>query len=159
MVDVVQIPVGVAVVARDTWSAMKGRDALKVEWDDSKAEMRSSEQMFAEYRKMADGPTGKAAARRGDAAAALNGVKVIEAEFAFPYLAHAPMEPLNGVIEIKPDGSAECWAGAQFQTVEQATVAAVLGIKPEQVTINTVWAGGCSGVGLRPTLTTSPRWR
>ena len=145
VVDVVQIPVGVAVVARDTWSAMKGREALKVEWDDSKAEKRSTDQMFAEYRKLADGSAGKVAAKRGDAVAALNGAKVIEAEFAFPFLAHAPMEPLNGVIEIKSDGSAECWAGSQFQTVEQATVAAILGIKPEQVTINTVWAGGSFG--------------
>jgi isoquinoline 1-oxidoreductase beta subunit len=145
MVDVVQIPQGVAVLARDTWSAMKGRDALKIEWDDSAAEKRSSDAMFAEYRKLALNP-GRAAARRGDTASALSGAaKVIEAEFSFPYLAHAPMEPLNGVIEVKGDGTAEIWAGAQFQTVEQATVAAILGLKPEQVKINTVWAGGSFG--------------
>jgi isoquinoline 1-oxidoreductase beta subunit len=145
VVDVVQIPQGVAVLAKDTWSAMKGREALKVEWDDSNAEKRSSAQMFADYRKLADGP-GLPAARRGDAVSALSGAaKVVEAEFSFPFLAHAPMEPLNGVIEIKGDGTAECWAGAQFQTVEQMTVAAVLGLKPEQVTINTVWAGGSFG--------------
>jgi isoquinoline 1-oxidoreductase beta subunit len=124
---------------------MKGREALKVEWDDGNAEKRSSAQMFVDYRKLAEGP-GLPAARRGDAASALSGAaKVIEAEFSFPFLAHAPMEPLNGVIEIKADGTAECWAGAQFQTVEQMTVAAVLGLKPEQVTINTVWAGGSFG--------------
>jgi isoquinoline 1-oxidoreductase beta subunit len=145
VVDVVQIPQGVAVLATDTWSAMKGREALKVEWDDGNAEKRSSAQMFVDYRKLAEGP-GLPAARRGDAASALSGAaKVIEAEFSFPFLAHAPMEPLNGVIEIKADGTAECWAGAQFQTVEQMTVAAVLGLKPEQVTINTVWAGGSFG--------------
>jgi len=145
VVDVVQIPQGVAVVARDTWSAMRGREALKVEWDDSKAEMRSSDAILADYRKLVASP-GAPAARRGDAAAALkNAAKVIEAEFAFPYLAHAPMEPLNGVIEVKSDGTAEVWAGAQLQTVEQATVAGVLGIKPEQVKLNTVWAGGSFG--------------
>jgi isoquinoline 1-oxidoreductase beta subunit len=145
VVDVVQIPQGVAVLATDTWSAMKGREALKVDWDDGNAEKRSSAQMFVDYRKLAEGP-GLPAARRGDAASALSGAaKVIEAEFSFPFLAHAPMEPLNGVIEIKADGTAECWAGAQFQTVEQMTVAAVLGLKPEQVTINTVWAGGSFG--------------
>ena len=146
VVDVVQIPQGVAVLAKDTWSAMKGRDALKVDWDDEKAEKRSSDTMLADYRKLATEPGGRPAARHGNAASALNGnAKVIEAEFAFPYLAHAPMEPLNGVIELKSDGTAECWAGSQFQTVEQATVAAVLGIKPEQVKINTVWAGGSFG--------------
>jgi isoquinoline 1-oxidoreductase beta subunit len=146
VVDVVQIPQGVAVLARDTWTAMKGREALKVVWDDGKAETRSSDKMFADYRNLAAGPGGRSAAKSGDAAAALSSAaKVIEAEFSFPYLAHAPMEPLNGVIEIKSDGSAECWAGSQFQTVEQATVAAVLGIKPEQVKINTVWAGGSFG--------------
>ncbi len=70
---------------------------------------------------------------------------MIEADYEFPYLAHAPMEPLNCVIEVKPDGTAEVWAGAQLQTVEQATVAATLGLKPAQVTLNTIWAGGSFG--------------
>ena len=74
-----------------------------------------------------------------------NAAKLIEAEFEFPYLAHAPMEPLNGVIEVNADGTVELWAGSQFQTVEQATVAAVLGLKPSQVKINTMWAGGSFG--------------
>lgn len=145
VVDVVQIPQGVAVLAKDTWSAMKGREALKVEWDDTGAEKRSSAQMFADYRKTAD-TVGRSAAKRGDVTSALSGAaKVLEAEFSFPFLAHAPMEPLNGTIEIKSDGSAECWAGAQFQTIEQLVVAGTLGIKPEQVSINTVWAGGSFG--------------
>src|SRR5205085_9028975 len=58
---------------------------------------------------------------------------------------HAPMEPLNGVIEVGADGTVEIWAGSQFQTVEQATVAAILGLKPEQVKIHTQWAGGSFG--------------
>jgi len=145
VVDVVSIGSGVAVLAADTWSAIKGREALKVEWDDSKAEIRSSDTMISDYRKLAESP-GLPAVRRGDTETALkNAAKVVEAEFTFPYLAHAPMEPLNGTIEIKDDGSAELWAGSQFQTVEQATVAAVLGLKPQQVKINTLWAGGSFG--------------
>jgi len=143
--DVVSIGSGVVVLANDTWSAIKGREALKVEWDDSKAETRSSDAILAEYRKLVETP-GLPAVRRGDADAALkNAAKVIEVEFEFPYLAHAPMEPLNGVIEVNADGTVELWAGSQFQTVEQATVAAVLGLKPSQVKINTVWAGGSFG--------------
>jgi isoquinoline 1-oxidoreductase subunit beta len=145
VVDVVSIGSGVAVLASDTWSAIKGREALKVEWDDTKAEVRSSDTILADYRKLAESP-GLPAVRRGDPEAALKGAtKVVEAEFTFPYLAHAPMEPLNGVIEIKTDGTVELWAGSQFQTVEQATVAAVLGLKPPQVKINTMWAGGSFG--------------
>jgi isoquinoline 1-oxidoreductase beta subunit len=145
VVDVIQIPQGVAVLAQDTWSALKGRDALKVAWDDANAEKRSTEAIFAAYRKLAATP-GRSAVRTGDVDAALKGAtKVVEAEFLFPYLAHAPMEPLNGVIEVKPDGSVETWAGSQFQTVEQATVAGVFGVRPDQVKINTLWAGGSFG--------------
>ena len=145
VVEVVQVPQGVAVLATDTWSAIKGRQGLRIEWDDTAAEKRSSEEIFAEYRKLATQP-GKQAARRGDAYAALKGAaKVVEAEFLFPYLAHAPLEPLNTTIELKPDGAAEIWAGSQFQTIEQATAAAILAIKPTDVAINTLWAGGSFG--------------
>lgn len=150
VVEVVQIPQGVAVLASDTWSALKGREALKITWDDAKAEKRSSDEIFEEYRRLA-AESGKPAARRGDASAAIaRAAKVIEAEFLFPFLAHAPMEPLNATIELKPDGGAEIWAGSQFQTVEQLTAARILGLKPEEVAINTVWAGGSFGRRANP---------
>jgi isoquinoline 1-oxidoreductase beta subunit len=145
VVDVVQVPQGVAVLATDTWSAMKGRKALKIEWDNSKAETRSSDQIYSDYSKLAATP-GTPAKRKGDAAKALDGaVKTIDIEYRFPFLAHAPMEPLNATMQIKDDGSAEIWAGSQFQTIEQGTAAAILGLKPEQVSINTLWAGGSFG--------------
>jgi isoquinoline 1-oxidoreductase subunit beta len=151
VVDVIQIPQGVVVLATDTWSAMKGRKALKIEWDDQKAETRSSDQIYADYSKLAATP-GTPAKRKGDASKALDAaVKVIDVEYKFPYLAHAPMEPLNATIQIKDDGSAEIWAGSQFQTVEQGTAAAILGLKPEQVFINTLWAGGSFGRRATPT--------
>jgi isoquinoline 1-oxidoreductase beta subunit len=145
VVDVVTIPQGVAVIANNTWSAMKGREALKVIWNDDAAEKRSTADMIADYRALAATP-GAVAAKTGDVTAALGkAAQVVEAEFIFPYLAHAPMEPLNAVIEPKQDGSFEVWAGAQLQTVEQATIAGVLGVGPEKVTLNTVWAGGSFG--------------
>ncbi|MGK9165693.1 xanthine dehydrogenase family protein molybdopterin-binding subunit [Inquilinus limosus] len=144
VVDVVTIPTGVAVVARDTWSAIKGREALQVEWDFGKAESQSSDALMAGYKATAQ-TSGLTAAKRGDAAAALQkAAKLVEAEFEFPYLAHAPMEPLNGVLEPTADG-AVWWAGSQFQTIEQATIAAILGLKPEQVTINSAYTGGSFG--------------
>ena len=145
VVDVFQIPQGVAVLAKDTWSAIKGRMALKVEWDDSAAEQRSSEALFAEYSRLAATP-GLSAARRGNAEGALkDAAKVVEGEFTFPYLAHAPMEPLNAVIEIKDGGGVEVWAGSQLQTVEVTALSLVLGVLPTKVTYNTVWAGGSFG--------------
>lgn len=145
VVDVVTIPQGVAVIADNTWSAMKGREALIVTWDDSKAETRSTDKMLADYKAAAAKP-GIVAARRGEVEAALKqATKVVEAEFAFPYLAHAPMEPLNCVVEMTPAGTCEIHAGSQFQTVEHATAAAILGLKMDQVKINTLWAGGSFG--------------
>jgi isoquinoline 1-oxidoreductase beta subunit len=144
VVDVVQISNGVAVVARNFWAAKQGRDALVVEWDDSKAEKRSTDQILAEYRELAKQP-GPRARNDGDVDAALAGAaKVIEATYDFPYLAHAPMEPLDCVVKYDANG-AEIWAGDQFQTIDQANAARVLGLKPEQVKIHTLYAGGSFG--------------
>ena len=144
VVDVIAIPQGVAVLAENTWAAVQGRDALKVQWDESKAEHRSSAAMLDEYKTLAATP-GTPALTKGDAGSALaKCAKTIEAEFTFPYLAHAPMEPLNCTIEKNADGC-EIWAGSQFQTVEQATAAGILGLHPDQVQIHTLWAGGSFG--------------
>jgi isoquinoline 1-oxidoreductase subunit beta len=144
VVGVVQVPMGIAVLGTTTWAAKQGRDALKIEWDFAKAETRSSADILADYKQRAR-EAGLPAVVRGDAAKALASAdKVVEAEFGFPYLAHAPMEPLNCVVELTA-GGCEIWAGSQFQTVEQGAVAAFLGIKPEQVKINTLYAGGSFG--------------
>lgn len=151
VLDVVQVPSGVAVIARDTWSAMRGRKALKVTWDESAAETRSSDVILAEYREKAGQP-GLTASKRGEPEAALKGAaKVIEAEFTFPYLAHAAMEPLNATIEKAQDGGYDVYAGFQFQTVEQATMAAILGVTPDKVRLHTTWAGGSFGRRATPT--------
>lgn len=145
VVDVVQIPRGVAVVARDTWSAKKGREVLKVSWDESGAEKRGTDTLFKEYRQMSGGAGALAVENRGDADGALkNAAKVLDFEFEFPYLAHAPMEPLTAAARLSPD-KCEIWAGCQFQTVDQANAAQALGLKPEQVSINTLAAGGTFG--------------
>jgi len=144
VVDVVQLPTGVAVLARDTWAAVRGREALKVAWDTSQAEMRSTADILQEYRQLIEGQ-GLSAARRGDATGRLaRAANVIEAEFTFPYLAHAPMEPLNCVIEARTDG-AEIWSGCQLQSIDTFIAAQVLGLKPEQIKINTLLAGGSFG--------------
>ncbi|MDO9425777.1 MAG: xanthine dehydrogenase family protein molybdopterin-binding subunit [Methylobacterium sp.] len=145
VLDVVTIPTGVAVIARDTWSAMKGREVLDVTWDDSGAETRSSDTILAEYRERLKSP-GIVASERGDAGGAIaKAAKVLEAEFTFPYLAHASMEPLNATIERAPDGTYDVFAGCQIQTIEQAVVAATLGVTTDKVRLHTQWAGGSFG--------------
>jgi isoquinoline 1-oxidoreductase beta subunit len=144
VVEVVQVPAGVAVLAKDTWSAIRGRDALKVTWDNSSAEKRSTAEMFEQYRQMMKEP-GITAEGRGDAAAGMTrAAKTVEAEYTFPFLAHAPMEPMNGVIELHSDG-AEIWSGSQLQTLDQMVAAQFLGIKPDQIKINTLLGGGSFG--------------
>jgi isoquinoline 1-oxidoreductase beta subunit len=150
VVDVKTLPQGVAVYATGMWPALKGRAALRVNWDDSSAEKRGTAQLIADYRAMARQP-GKTAAAHGDAEAALKSAgKIIEAEFVFPYLAHAPMEPLDGTLSW--DGErATARFGSQIQTLDQGLIASVLGIKPEQVKIETLFAGGSFGRRAQPT--------
>ncbi|WP_281915470.1 xanthine dehydrogenase family protein molybdopterin-binding subunit [Caldimonas thermodepolymerans] len=144
VVDVVRIPSGVAVLARDTWSAKKGRDALEIEWDDSRAFRLGSAEILARYRELAATP-GVVARREGDPDRALaNAARTLEAAYDFPYLAHAAMEPMNCVIRLDADGC-EVWNGEQFQTVDQAAVAQVLGLRPEQVRLHMLYAGGSFG--------------
>jgi isoquinoline 1-oxidoreductase beta subunit len=147
---VISIPQGVAVVATDFWSAKQARDALQVEWDDSAAEKRSSDELLAQYRELAKKP-GAVAHQAGDIAKGLTGAaKKIEATFEFPYLAHAPMEPLACVVRLR-DNACEVWAGSQQQTLDQATAARVAGLKTEQVIIHTLLAGGSFGRHANPT--------
>jgi isoquinoline 1-oxidoreductase beta subunit len=149
VVKVVQVPAGVAVIAKGFWAAKQGREALKVEWDDTHAETRSSSTIMAQYRQLAENP-GASARKQGDAAQALGGAAhKVSASFEFPYLAHAPMEPLDAVVKLTPT-NCEIWAGAQFQTVDQANAARTAGLDPQQVSIHTLYAGGSFGRRANP---------
>ena len=149
VVKVVQVPRGVAVIATGFWAAKKGRDALTVEWDESQAEKRSSADLMSEYRHLADQPA-LSARKEGDAAAAIRAAsRTLSASFEFPYLAHAPMEPLDAVVKLTPS-SCEIWAGDQFQTVDQANAAHTAGLEAQQVSIHTLYAGGSFGRRANP---------
>ncbi len=146
---VVEVPNGVAVVATSFWAAKKGRDALTVEWDEATGIKFSSADIFAEFRRLAAMP-GKVARKEGDAGNAIDGAaKQIEASFEFPYLAHAAMEPLDCVVRLD-EASCEVWNGEQFQTADQQAVAQVVGLKPEQVKLNMLYAGGSFGRRANP---------
>ena len=141
--DVVQIPRGVAVVAEHMWAAIKGREALTVEWDESQAETRGSAEILAQYRKQADNPPQASARKEGDTASAMaSAAKVVDATYEFPYLAHAAMEPHNAVARRNADGTLEVWGGHQIPDLYQAISAKIAGITPDKVTMHVMKTGG-----------------
>ncbi|HEY8920148.1 MAG TPA: molybdopterin cofactor-binding domain-containing protein, partial [Chitinophaga sp.] len=141
---VVQIPTGVAVIADNFWAAKKGRAALKVEWENGPNEKIDSVAQLAEFKKLA-GTRGDTAAEKGNVTNALaKAAKVLEAEYTFPYLAHTPMEPQNVTVKIA-DNKCEIWTGTQMPGNDQTVAAKILGFKPEQVNVHTVFLGGGFG--------------
>ena len=146
--QVLQVPTGIAVVADHYWAAKLGRDALKVEWDLGPNATLDSAALRAQFEALAATP-GLPAAQAGDAAAALaKAAKRVDATYSVPYLAHAPMEPMNCTVKLEKD-KCELWIGTQFQTLEQGTAAQITGLKPEQVFVHTTFLGG--GFGRRAT--------
>lgn len=133
---------GVVVVADGYWPAKMGRDALVIDWDTSAVEKVSSAQQLKDFKALAQKPG--ASARKADTSKLASAPKKINAVYEFPYLAHAPMEPLNCVVDLRADGCT-VWAGTQFQSVDQGAIAATAGLKPEQVVLNTMMAGGGFG--------------
>ena len=147
--NVVQVPTGIAVIAENYWTAKQGRDALKIDWDLGPNASLDSEKLKEEYRKLA-AEEGLPAAKAGDTKTAMSAAKTkIEAEYYAPFLAHSPMEPLNCAVKIDKD-SCEIWTGTQMQGNDQPAAAKVLGLKPEQVKINTVFLGGGFGRRANP---------
>jgi isoquinoline 1-oxidoreductase beta subunit len=147
---VVQVPTGVAVIADHYWAAKLGRDALTVEWDLGANIGLDSQELLERFRKLATTP-GMSAGQAGDTKAALaKAAKTIDVEYSVPYLAHAPMEPLNCTVSITQD-KCEIWTGTQFQTLDQMVAGKITGLKPEQVEIHTEFLGGGFGRRANPT--------
>jgi isoquinoline 1-oxidoreductase subunit beta len=141
---VVTIGRGVAVVADGFWQAEKGRQALELVWDDGALADLNSADEGAMYAELASKP-GLVAHKSGDADAALAGAKkTIAADYELPYLAHAPMEPLNCVADVRKD-SCEVWVGTQSQTLDLMAAAKAAGLAPAQVKLHTTLLGGAFG--------------
>ena len=139
---------GIAVIATGYWPAKQGRDALEVRWKAGVGGTVSTDGQFAQYRELAKNPP--LTAVKADVSALGGAAKKINAVYEFPYLAHAPLEPLNATFELRGDG-ATVHAGSQFQTIDQGAIAQTLGLKPEQVVLNTLPAGGGFGRRAVPT--------
>ncbi|WP_428821092.1 molybdopterin cofactor-binding domain-containing protein [Microbulbifer sp. MCCC 1A16149] len=149
VVEVIEIPTGIAVIAQDYWSAKVARDKLDIVWDESQAMTRSSEQIMSEYRAQSK-KEGSVARNDGSASDALTSADtVIAATYEFPYLAHAAMEPMNCVALVNKDGC-EIWNGEQFQSIDQMNISKLLGLPVEKVKLNMLFAGGSFGRRANP---------
>ncbi len=137
-------------VAEHFWAAKLGRDALEIDWDLGPGAQLDTDRMREEFRSLAATPGTKAAAAGDVEAAMKSAAKTVEAEYELPYLAHATMEPMNCTVRVAADGC-EIWTGTQFQTMDQKSAGEILGLKPEQVNVHTMFLGG--GFGRRATPT------
>ena len=146
---VVEVPSGVAVVADHFWAAKVGREALEIDWDLGAGAGLDTPKMFEEYRALAASDGLKAAAA-GDVGPALASATTrLDADYEFPFLAHAAMEPLNCTVRLSAE-SCDVWTGTQFQTGDQAAAARIAGLKPEQVRLHTTFLGGGFGRRANP---------
>jgi isoquinoline 1-oxidoreductase subunit beta len=141
---VLQIDRGIAVVADAFWPAKLGRDALSIVWDDGNLATLDSKTQGQQYAGLAKQP-GAVANKQGDVAVAKGkAAKKLEAVYELPYLAHAPMEPLNCVADVKAD-SCEIWVGTQFQTADLMAASRITGLNPSKIKLHTTLLGGGFG--------------
>jgi isoquinoline 1-oxidoreductase subunit beta len=146
VIDVVQISDGVAVVASSWWQAKKARDLLSIQWDEGAGAALSDASVIDGTRQaLKTGKVLEITKPQGDVAAALKGAaKVLEAEYVIPMQAHAPLEPMNFTAHVQ--GNKALLIGpTQFQQGAQGAVAGALGLKPEDVTLQTTFLGGGFG--------------
>ena len=135
---------GVAVLADNSWAAMQGRKKLKIDWETSGHSIFSSDPYKTELQETARKP-GKVIREVGNVDDAFaKGGKIVEAEYYAPLLAHAPMEPPAALAAYK-DGNVEVWAPTQSPVGARDAVAAAVGAKKEDVTVNVTLLGGAFG--------------
>jgi isoquinoline 1-oxidoreductase subunit beta len=135
---------GVAVIAKNTWAALQGRDALKITWDDGPNKVYDSKAYQAQLEEAVKKP-GKVERNEGDIDKALaSAAKVITAEYYAPHIAHATMEPPAATARMS-GGKWEVWAPVQSPGGARDDIAAALGIKPEEMVLHTTLLGGGFG--------------
>jgi isoquinoline 1-oxidoreductase subunit beta len=141
---VVKLDDAVVVVADRFWRAKKAADALKVDWNPGPGAGTDSAQFAAAYRDALDGPAATAR-NHGDVEKAMaDAAKHIEAVYEVPYLAHAPMEPLNATAHYRPD-RLDVWIGTQNALSTLTTAAQVAGLSPDKIFIHNCFCGGGFG--------------
>jgi isoquinoline 1-oxidoreductase beta subunit len=137
---------GVAVVGDSWWAARKGRNALKTRWADHPTAQQSSAGFAKRAAELAAGAPQAMIRKDGDVDAALAGsAKVVKAAYAYPFLAHVPMEPMNCTAEFGKDGKLQIWAPTQNPESGRQLVAKTLGMQPDDITIHMTRCGGGFG--------------
>jgi len=140
----VEIPNGIAVVADTFWRAKTSLEVMPLEWDFGAHANTDSETFWKTFREALDKP-GVVANEKGDALAALKAArKVVEADYAAPYLAHATMEPMNCTAQVRPD-RVDVWVSTQNPEAALAAAAEIAGMAPENTYVHTCFLGGGFG--------------
>ncbi|ACL61375.1 xanthine dehydrogenase family protein molybdopterin-binding subunit [Methylobacterium nodulans] len=140
---------GVAVIAKNTWAAIKGREALAITWDDGPHAAYDSDAYRAQLEEASRKP-GKVVRQEGDVDAAMkSAAKRVTAEYYIPHLVQAPMEPPAATVRIK-DGQVEAWACTQAPQATRDRIAKRLGIGADKVTVNVTLLGGGFGRKSKP---------
>jgi isoquinoline 1-oxidoreductase subunit beta len=137
---------GVAIVADNWWTAQSARKKLAVKWDSGKWAAQDSEENERKADELSKRPAARTLRKEGDADAVFErqDVKVVEARYAFPFIAHGTMEPQNCTAHYK-DGKIDIWSGSQFPATGKTAVARLLGMREADVTLHMVRAGGGFG--------------
>lgn len=149
VVDVIEIPSGIAVIGTDFWSVRQGRERIVANWDFSEAATFSSEDQYSQYNSLMDE---RGTVRKNSGLVAIAQARAdqkLESTFQFPYLAHAPMEPLNVVIDYN-GRDCEIWCGTQWPDADRSAAASVLGLPLRKVSFHNMISGG--GFGRRGTM-------
>jgi isoquinoline 1-oxidoreductase beta subunit len=145
---VIQIEEGVAVVAETVADAQRGLRALVVQWDDTNAERRSTDELLAEHLRLLESGENAVTARDDGnvdtvlAAAA----SAVDGTYTLPYLAHAPMEPNNSACRMREDGVLEVWVASEAPEYVKMNASSIAGIDKEQVEVHITFAGGSFGL-------------
>jgi isoquinoline 1-oxidoreductase subunit beta len=141
---ILRVTNGIAVVASNSWYAMRAAEAVECQWAPAAYPAEQTEHWTAIEASFTPENVDKEWRKEGDIDAALNGAQVIEAEYRVPYVAHQPLEPLNAIAVVRDDGI-ELWGGNQMPRFVQQIAASATGHKPEQVVFHNQWAGGSFG--------------
>jgi isoquinoline 1-oxidoreductase subunit beta len=139
------LPARVAVLADDTWAAMKGRDALVIDWDSGPSGHFSTEAASATFHaRVNDDANAGVTGSKGTVRPAGAGERLVEAIYEYPFVVHAPMEPMNCVADVRADG-VDVWAGSQSPDSIRTAVARYLNVSPDTVNVHMQFLGGGFG--------------
>jgi isoquinoline 1-oxidoreductase beta subunit len=142
--DIVEIPGGLAVIADNTWRAFRALDAITYEWGPAPYPAEQEDHWRVLSESFTDDHLDRVWRDDGDVETAIGDGEVIEAEYRSPYVAHAPLEPLNAIVQVEESG-VEIWTGHQIPRQVQIEVARITGHDPEQVTFHNQYIGGSFG--------------